>query len=153
MDKAQLRELLDAVAAGTTTPESATERLKTLPFEDLGFAKLDHHRHLRQGYYETIFAAGKTPEQVVEIASRMREHGSNVLATRCSQEVVDAVLIEHSDAVLNEAARTIAITVNPVKELDGYVAVACAGTSDIPIAEEAAVSCAFMGNRIERIYE
>lgn len=153
MDQAKLRELLNAVATGQTTPDVAAERLKTLPFEDIGFAKVDHHRHLRQGYYETIFAAGKTPEHVAEIAQRMRDHGSNVLATRCTSDVVEAVLDRHHDAVFHEAARCITITVNPPPVHNGYVAITCAGTSDIPVAEEAAVTCEFMGNKIERVYD
>ncbi len=153
MDQSKLRELLHAVASGDTSPDAAAERLKTLPYEDLGFAKVDHHRHLRQGFFETIFAHGKTPEHVVEIVSRMRDHGSNVLATRCSQAVVDAVLEVHGDAAHHEAARCISITQHPPKRLDGYIVVACAGTSDIPVAEEAAVTCDFMGNRVERVYD
>lgn len=153
MDQAKLKELLHAVAKGETSPEAATERLRNLPFEDLGFAKVDHHRSLRKGMAETIFAAGKTPEQVVEIITRMREHESNVLVTRCGKEVVEAVLEAHSDAIHHESARCITVEVTPVKKLDGFVAIVCAGTSDIPVADEAAVSCEFMGNTVKRVYD
>lgn len=153
MDEASLKMLLEGVAQGTTSPEEAVARLRRLPFEDLGFAKVDHHRHLRKGYPETIFCAGKTPEQVVAIVTRMRHHGSNVLATRCSTEVVAAVLAEHPDAVHHSEARCITITVTPAEPLSGYIAVVCAGTSDIPVAEEAAVTCEAMGSQVKRVYD
>ncbi|MBN2308680.1 MAG: nickel pincer cofactor biosynthesis protein LarB [Candidatus Hydrogenedentes bacterium] len=153
MDKAKLKDLLDAVAAGSLSPDDAVKRLRALPFEDLGFAKLDHHRPLRKGYPETVFCAGKAPEQVVEIASRMREHGSNVLLTRCSADTAAAVLAAHPDAVHHEAARAVTITVTPPPALSGYVAVVCAGTSDIPVAEEAVVTAESLGNAVERIYD
>ncbi|HNR33077.1 MAG TPA: nickel pincer cofactor biosynthesis protein LarB, partial [Candidatus Hydrogenedentes bacterium] len=124
-----------------------------LPYEDLGFAKVDHHRPLRKGYPETIFCAGKTPEQVVGIVRGMRDHGSNVLGTRCSPEVVAAVLGAFPEAVHHEAARAFTITVEPPEPLDGYIAIVCAGTSDIPVAEEAAVTCAALGNPVERVYD
>lgn len=153
MDQAKLKELLEAVADGKVTPDEATERLKTLPFEDLGFAKVDHHRSLRTGHPETVFAEGKTPGQVLEIVSRMMAHGSNVLATRCNPDIVSAVLDAHDDAVHHEAARCITITLSPPEALSGFIAVICAGTSDIPVAEEAAVTCESMGNTIERVYD
>lgn len=153
MNAAQILELLQAVAAGETTPDAGLERLRSLPFEDLGFAKVDHHRALRKGYPETIFCAGKTPGQVVAIAERMRGHGSNVLGTRCTPEVISAVLAECPGAVHHEAARAFTVTVNPPEQLDGYVAVVCAGTSDIPVAEEAVVTCEALGSRVERVYD
>lgn len=153
MDQKRLKELLESVAAQRLSPSEAVEKLKTLPFEDLGFAKVDHHRDLRRGHPETIMASGKTPEQVVAIASRIRENGSNVLATRCDKETVEAVLSAHGDATFHEAARCITITVHAPEPLGGYVAVVCAGTSDIPVAEEAAVTCEFMGNTIKRVYD
>ncbi len=153
MDEAKLKALLESVASGALTPEDATERLRALPFEDLGFAKVDHHRQLRKGYPETIFAQGKTPEQVVAVVTRMREHGSNVLVTRCSAEVVEAVLGAHPDSVHHAEARALTITVEPLQQLDGYVAVVSAGTSDIPVAEEAVVACESMGTAVERVYD
>jgi len=153
MEQEKLRELLNAVSNGSVSPDEAVERLRVLPFEDLGFAKVDHHRGLRRGFPETIFAEGKTPPQVVEILTRMRQQGSNVLATRCSREVVEAVLAAHPDAVHHEAARAITLTVTPPVRLDGYVAVLCAGTSDIPVAEEAAVTCETMGVETRRVHD
>ena len=153
MEQKRLKELLEAVAGGAVTPDDAMERLRNLPFEDIGFAKVDHHRHLRKGYPETVFAQGKTPEQVVAIVTRMREHGSNVLATRCCREVVDAVVAAHPDAVHHEIARALTITVEPPRARAGYAAVVCAGTSDMPVAEEAAVTCEALGTRVNRVYD
>ncbi|MBI4556666.1 MAG: nickel pincer cofactor biosynthesis protein LarB [Candidatus Hydrogenedentes bacterium] len=153
MDQVKLKSLLNQVADGSVSPDEAVARLRSLPFEDLGFAKVDHHRNLRKGYPETVFAAGKTPAQVVEIVTRIREHGSNVLVTRCNSEVVAAVLAAHPDAEFCEAARAVRIQVVPLKKLRGYVAIVCAGTSDIPVAEEAAVTCEALGSRIKRIYD
>jgi hypothetical protein len=153
MDPRLIMELLEAVAAGDVPPGEAAQRLKNLPYEDLGFAKVDHHRHLRKGYPETVFCQGKTPEQVVSIAGRMREHGSNVLATRCDAETAAAVLDAHPDAVYHKEARCLAITLSPPAPMEGYVAVVCAGTSDIPVAEEAAITCEAFGSRPERVYD
>lgn len=154
MDSAKLQELLNAVAAGEVSAADAALRLRGLPFEDIGgFAKVDHHRAIRQGRPETIYAAGKTPEQVVAIAERMVEHGSNVLITRCASDVVEAVIGTVAEAQFHEAARCITIVQAPEEPLAGCVAVVCAGTSDIPVAEEAAVTAEFHGNRVKRIYD
>ena len=153
MEQKRLKELLEAVAGGAVTLDDAMERLRNLPFEDIGFAKVDHHRHLRKGYPETVFVQGKTPEQVVAIVTRMREHGSNVLATRCCRAVVDAVVAAHPDAVHHEIARALTITVEPPRARAGYAAVVCAGTSDMPVAEEAAVTCEALGTRVNRVYD
>ena len=153
MDQSKLKTLLESVAGGDVSPEEALDRLRSLPFEDLGFAKVDHHRSLRKGFPETIFCMGKTPEQVVRIVERMRAQGSNVLATRCGPDVVEAICAAHPDAVHHEAARAVTITVTPPEPLGGFVAVVCAGTSDIPVAEEAAVTCESIGSKAERIYD
>jgi len=153
MDQAKLKALLEAVAAGEVSADAAIERLRLLPFEDLGFAKVDHHRMLRRGFPETIFCAGKTPAQVVEIVGRMVAHGNNVLGTRCTPEIVEAVLAAYPKAIHHAAARAITLTLSPPEQLDGYVAVVCAGTSDIPVAEEAVVTCESMGCRVERVYD
>ncbi len=153
MEIAKLKALLESVATGQLAPGEAVERLRGLPFEDLGFVKIDHHRTLRKGYPETIFCAGKTPEQVVQIVARMRDHGSNVFGTRCAPEVIEAVLKNYPDAVHHGLARAFTLTVEPPEVLEGYIAVVCAGTSDIPVAEEAVVTCETLGNRVERIYD
>ncbi len=152
MDKASLIKLMEEVQSGALTPDAAANRLRGLPFEDIGFAKIDHHRSLRQGFPETIFAQDKTPEQVVEIVARMKERGSHVLATRCSPETIAAVLKAHPDAEHHEIARLITVGAAP-EQLDGYIGILCAGTSDMPVAEEAAVTCESMGCRVERIYD
>lgn len=153
MDKAQLHALLESVAAGEVSVSKAEKALKELPFEDLGFAKLDHHRALRKGYPETIFCAGKTPEQVAAIVGRMAEHGSNVLGTRCDKEMAEVVCAAHPAVQYHISARCFTMMVSPPEELPGYVAVVCAGTSDMPVAEEAAITAESMGNRIERVYD
>jgi pyridinium-3,5-biscarboxylic acid mononucleotide synthase len=153
MNEWALRALLEAVAARETTPEAALERLRSLPFEDLGFAKVDHHRALRQGMPETVFALGKTPDQVVGIVGSMRAQGSNVLVTRCAPDTVQAVMAAHPGMVHHEAARALTFTAEPPPPMPGYVAVVCAGTSDIPMAEEAVVTCESMGCTVERVYD
>lgn len=153
MNRSKLKALLEEVAAGALPPEAALERLRSLPFEDLGFAKVDHHRDIRQGYPEAIFGAGKTPKHITEIVSRIRAQGCNVLATRCSPEAVSAILAEHPDAVHHEAARAVTLNVTPLEALKGFAAVVCAGTSDIPVAEEAVVTCEAYGTRVERVYD
>ncbi|MCX5770892.1 MAG: nickel pincer cofactor biosynthesis protein LarB [Candidatus Hydrogenedentes bacterium] len=153
MDQAKVKMLLESVAAGRVSPDEAVARLRTLPFEDLGFAKVDHHRSLRRGFPETIFCSGKTPEQVAQIVGRMCEHGSNVLGTRCGAETAAAVQAVCPTAVYHETARAITVSVAPVEQMKGYIAVVCAGTSDIPVAEEAVVTCEAMGNTVERVYD
>lgn len=153
MNQKRLAELLKQVAAGTLSPDAAMEQLRSLPFDDLGFAKIDFHRGLRKGYPETIFCEGKTPEQVALIASRMAEHGVTVLGTRCSPEAFHAVRERLPEAVYHEAGRAFTVLAGEHPVSEGYVAVVCAGTSDIPVGEEAAVTCMAMGVRTERIYD
>jgi NCAIR mutase (PurE)-related protein len=156
MDRVQIEALLNEVREGHTGVNAALERLKDLPFEDLGFAKLDHHRALRTGMPEVIFAAGKTVNQVAQIFARMRKAGGNVLATRASEEAFNAVCaLEPADqtprAEFNLTARTITLTQAPTVAGKGTIAVICAGTSDLPIAEEAAVTARLMGNTVDLI--
>jgi NCAIR mutase (PurE)-related protein len=127
------------------------ERLRGLPFEDLGFAKLDHHRALRTGMPEVIFAAGKTPEQVATIFARMAHAGGNVLATRVSRECFDAVAAAEPRAEYQATARAITLAQAETTPGKGTVAVVCAGTSDLPVAEEAAITARLMGNSVELI--
>jgi NCAIR mutase (PurE)-related protein len=153
MDPAKLMSLLEGVAAGGVSPGEAAGRLRDLPFEDLGFAKIDHHRQLRKGYPETIFCAGKTTAQVVSIVGRMHAHGSNVLGTRCAPETAAAVLAAHPAAVHHEAARCITLMTGPPPVHAGMIAVVCAGTSDLPVAEEAVVTLETLGHTTDRIYD
>ena len=153
MNEKRLSQLLGQVASGAVSTDAALEQLRTLPFEDLGFAKIDFHRDLRKGYPETIFCEGKTPEQVAQIAQRMSEKGVNVLGTRCSPECFAAVHALAEKAVYYEQGRVFTLLGDTPPPSRRYVAVVCAGTSDIPVAEEAAITCQTMGVRVERIYD
>jgi NCAIR mutase (PurE)-related protein len=147
---AQLQSLLSAVAAGQTPVDQALQRLRSLPYEDLGFATLDHHRQLRCGHPEVIFCQGKTAGQVVEIARRLAASGTTVLATRTSDEQRVALVRAFPDAIINELGRGVVVenpkseTRNPKQtsssKLQRHVTVVCAGTSDLPVAEEAAMT-------------
>lgn len=149
----KLKELLEAYKAGRVELEAVMERLKTLREEDLGFAKVDHHRVLRNGFPEVIFGQGKTKEQVAAIASRLAAAGSTVLVTRTNREVYQEVSAILPAAEFNELARTIVVSAGEIPPTGGKVAVLSAGTADLPVAEEAAVTAAVMGNEVERIYD
>ena len=154
MNHERLRELLKAVHEGRVTPDEAADRLRHMPFEDLGFAKLDHHRSLRCGFPEVIFCQGKTTEQVVAIVGRMAEHGHAVLATRADPAVYEAVRARHAEAAYHAAARAIVLLGRErCPRLDGLVAVVSAGTSDQPVAEEARVTADVMGCRTQPFYD
>ena len=158
MDRSQIEALLNEVHAGSTSVTDALERLRNLPFEDLGFAKVDHHRALRTGMPEVIFSERKTPAQVAAIFARMARAGGNVLATRASREVYAAVRAaeardEGPRAEYHEAARAITLKQADAPAGKGTIGVVCAGTSDLPVAEEAAVTAEIMGNCVERIYD
>jgi hypothetical protein len=151
LNRLQIESLLNDVSQGRIGVGDALERLKDLPFEDLGFAKVDHHRALRTGMPEVIFAAGKTTAQVAAIFERMAKAGGNVLATRASREAFEAVAAVEPAAIFHEAARAITLAQAPTTPGKGTVAVVCAGTSDLPVAEEAAVTARLMGNTVELI--
>jgi len=151
MDRARLEALLNEVREGRTAVGDALERLRDLPFEDMGFAKLDHHRALRTGMPEVIFAAGKTVEQVAGIFERMAKAGGNVLATRVSPQMYKAVREREPRAEYHATARAITLSQSEPEPGKGTIAVVCAGTSDLPVAEEAAVTTRLMGNRTELI--
>ena len=151
MDPTAIELLLNEVREGHTGVADALEKLRNLPFEDLGFAKLDHHRSLRTGMPEVIFAAGKTAAQVAAIFARMAKAGGNVLATRASREIYEAVHAIEPRAEFHETARAITLTQAPATPGKGTIAVVCAGTSDLPIAEEAVVTARLMGNTVELI--
>ena len=143
--------LLGEVKNGGVSIEQAAEKLKQLPYEDLGFARVDHHRKLRTGCAEVIFCQGKTAEQVAVIFSRLAEAGSNVLATRANEEQYQEVKKRIPRAVFHETAKTITLIVENVQK--GLVAVCTGGTADIPVAEEAAITAEIFGARVERIYD
>ncbi len=151
MDRSQIEVLLSEVREGRTGIDEALDRLRHLPFEDLGFAKLDHHRSLRTGMPEVIFAAGKTAAQVAAIFARMAHARGNVLATRASREAYEAVSALEPRAMYHELARAITLSQAPTVPGKGTIGVVCAGTSDLPVAEEAAVTARLMGNTVELI--
>ena len=157
MNSQDLRKLFDQLQKKSISPDEAVERLRHMPFEDLGFAKVDHHRVLRQGMPEVIFAQGKTPAQVAGIFSRLAEHGSNVLATRASEDqyvAVAAALAENRDRPeYHPLARAIVLKRDRKKYGKGVIVVGSAGTSDIPVAEEAVITAELMGNEVRHIYD
>jgi NCAIR mutase (PurE)-related protein len=157
MNRQQLRALLEAVGAGTLTPESAQEQLlqvlRQQPFEDLGFARVDLHRNTRQGFPEVIFGQGKTPPQIAAIAARVVNAGGNLLVTRTTAEAFTAVRATLPDARFHEAARCITLETSPAPKGRGTVLLAAAGTADLPVAEEAAVTACIMGNTVDRLYD
>jgi NCAIR mutase (PurE)-related protein len=151
MDPAAIEALLNEVHDGKVGVSTAMERLRHLPFEDLGFAKLDHHRALRTGMPEVIFASGKTSAQVAAIFERMANAGGNVLATRASREAYEAVKAIEPRAEFHETARAITLSQAAPVPGKGMVGVVCAGTSDLPVAEEAAITARLMGNAVELV--
>jgi pyridinium-3,5-biscarboxylic acid mononucleotide synthase len=155
MNEKQLAVLLSAVRAGRLSSAGAVERLKHLPFEDLGFAKVDHHRVLRQGFAEVIFGKGKTPKQVAEIAKSLlrRDARQNILITRADKKIFAAVKRVSRAARFHALPGVITIERNREITGKGTICVVSAGTSDIPVAEEAVLTAQVMGNRVERLYD
>ncbi len=157
MTHAELHTLLDDVRSGALTPETAQVRLlqylRQAPFEDLGFARVDHHRSLRQGCPEVVFGPGKTPEQIAAIAERIVGEGHSLLVTRTDRQAFEAVLKRVTTAKFHELARTITLALGELPPGRGTVVIAAAGTADLPVAEEAAVSAELMGNAVERLYD
>ena len=154
MKPTTLLEILAEVERGTLTPGDAADRLKSLPFEDLGHTRVDHHRSLRTGLPEVIYAAGKTPEQTRAIFASLAASGVDVLATRVEAATAQAVLADYPGAIFNETARTLALRQGQnAAEPSGHIAVVCAGTSDLPVAEEAAVTAETFHARVTRLYD
>jgi len=151
MRREALLELLRKLEAGKIAPEEAADRLASLPFEDLGFAKVDHHRSLRSGMPEVILASGKTPSQVAIIFAELAASGVNVLATRASQEHYNAVRETVPAAEFHNLARCITLLQSKPEDVTGHIAVVCAGTSDLPVAEEAAITAELFGAHVTRI--
>jgi pyridinium-3,5-biscarboxylic acid mononucleotide synthase len=153
MTRETILELLERIQRGETSPAEALAQLSRLPYEDAGFAKIDHHRSLRLGLPEVIYSKGKTPAQVAEIFSRMAAGGGDVIATRAGVEAYGAVRAVASSARFHEVAGIIGLRQSPAGAATGPVAVVCAGTSDLPVAEEAAVTGEYLGLEIERIVD
>ncbi len=152
MDQKHLRDLLEEVRSGRMDTDSALHKLKTLPFEDLGYARIDTHRCVRTGVSEVIFCQGKTVSQIQGIVERISEHHANILATRAGREVFEAIREVDGRCAYHEMAQIVVIRPEPV-ERSGNIAVVSAGTSDIPVAEEAAVTAEVLGNSVRRIYD
>ena len=153
MNEKNLRDLLTKIKQNEISVAEGVEKLKDLPFEDLGFVKIDHHRQLRQGFPEVIYCAGKTRDQVATIAEKLAARAeANILATRAGHSVYEGVAARIPDAEYNDLARLIVIR-RGNQEKRGHILVLSAGTSDLPVAEEAAITAEVMGNRVERLYD
>jgi pyridinium-3,5-biscarboxylic acid mononucleotide synthase len=153
MTPQKMLELLEKVREGVLTPEEGLDRLKHLPFEDLGYARVDHHRALRQGCPEVIFGPGKKPEQIVGIVKSLLRQKSNVLITRSNLATYNKVRRIAAKAEFHEGAQAITIVRDSVIYGEGIIYIVCAGTSDIPVAEEAAVTARLMGNKVETAFD
>jgi NCAIR mutase (PurE)-related protein len=157
MTSFDLRKLLESVHAGTVDPAAAADRIATVmraaPFEDLGFARVDTHRELRQGFPEVILGLGKTPAQIAAIAARITSRGRPLLVTRAQPDAFDAVREIAPAAKYHVEARAITLACGEIASGNGTIMIACAGTSDLHVAEEAAVTAEIMGNAIDRLYD
>jgi NCAIR mutase (PurE)-related protein len=154
MNIKEVEKLLNNVkSGGTTVVEEALDALKNFPYTDLGFAKIDNHREMRTGYPEIIYCAGKTTEQVKEIVRVMSERENNVIGTRASQEMYDSVKSIIPEAVFYPVARIISVQKKKPASPETQIAVITAGTSDMPVAEEAAITAELLGNKVLRIYD
>ena len=152
MEKTRLRDLLERLKAGEVQVEEVIETLRHLPFEDMGFAKIDHHRTLRRGFPEVIFCEGKNPEEIIQISKRILAQGVNLLATRCSRKLFSLVEAEIPDAVYHREGRLFAVEQIERPERGG-IAVVSGGTSDRPVAEEAALTARYLGCGVTRLYD
>ena len=153
-EKDKILKLLRRVAEGSLRPERALSRLQTLPFKDLGFAKVDLHRGVRQGAGEVVLGEGKTPEQIVDIVQEMQTRGlRNILVTRIDQQAASALLASDIPVIHHPLPRLAVVEQDLPLRLSGNVVVASGGTSDLPICEEAAITCEVLGSRVERLYD
>lgn len=153
MNEEQLRALFEQVRAGAVDVAAALERVRHMPFEDLGFAKVDHHRALRHGMPEVIFAKGKTPEQVVAIAGCLLKNAPNVLITRADKDIAAAVRDAFPSVEYHPLSGALRFWGDKTIHGKGKICVVCAGTSDMPVAEESVVTAEVMGNEVEAIYD
>lgn len=154
MDRDILKRILEEVSEGTLPVDKAMERLRAFPFQDLGFAKLDTHRHLRKGFPEVLFGQEKTAQQIVRIVREAKKNGHNLLVTRVDPGKAKTILRAHRDLRHHALSRTLYLHVRDLEERGkGTILVITAGTSDIPVAEEAAVTAEVMGNTVERVYD
>ncbi|MGA6925453.1 MAG: 1-(5-phosphoribosyl)-5-amino-4-imidazole-carboxylate carboxylase, partial [Desulfosarcina sp.] len=151
MNAQALKELLEQVKAGKIPVNQAIAALRDLPYAELGYAMVDHHRALRSGYPETIFSQGKTVQQIVGIARRLLEKDANIMATRADRSVYEALKGMCDQVEFHEAARIVVMNRRPPPPTQSTILVMCAGTADIPVAEEAAVTAEVLGNRVARL--
>ena len=148
-----MKKILEEYKKGKVTLEEVLTKIKTLPYENLDFAKIDHHRSIRKGFPETVYCPGKTIPQIIKILNIMNKGDHNILATKANQHIFSEVQKEFPHAEYNEIARTIIIQKHDVKQKKGTILLITAGTSDIPIAEEAVVTAEIMGNTVEKAYD
>lgn len=152
MNSARLKKLLKQVQAGKITLQEALHQLRTLPYEDIGFASIDHHRSLRQGFPEVIFCEGKTKTQITDIARKLLNKGKPLLATRATPEIGRALKRLDTKAVYHEAARLVSVS-DPKRPRIGDIVIVTAGTADIPVAEEARITAEIMGSRVQSLFD
>jgi len=153
MDAGHLKKMLEEVRDGKVDVDHALAELRKLPFEDIGFAKVDHHRNIRKGYPEVIYCGGKTAEQIKGIVVKLLALNNNIMATRAGSDVFACIKEVTEDVVYFETARIVVVKKREVEKSKKVIAVMTAGTSDIPVAEEAAVTAETMGNTVDRIYD
>jgi len=153
MNASELEKILNGIRNKSVSVDEAMEKLKEFPYTDLGFARIDHHRELRTGYPEIVYCAGKTPEQVKAIFHAMELHGNNIIGTRAGKEMFDYIAPSFPDAIYYEIARIISIRRKEIVHPATKIAIITAGTSDIPVAEEAAITAELLGNDVVRIYD
>lgn len=153
MNTAELTNLLAGFKLGNVTIDDTLKRLKQLPYEDLGFAKIDHHRALRSGFPEVVFCQGKTVDQVVQIFQALQKQNERILLTRAAPEYYAAVKEIHAEAQYNELGRIIYVNESVPQSDSGYVPIICAGTADIPVAEEAFITAQVCGAQVERLFD
>src|SRR3954469_13226480 len=154
MDPKQIHKLLERVQRGDATVDDAVRELADLPYKDLGFARVDHHRHLRTGFPEVVLGLGKTAEQIGRILAELARTGANVLATRVPDSHVAEIVRHCPSALYRPEARAMVVEQAPIAELGrGTVLIVAAGTSDLPVAEEAALMARLGGNRVERLFD
>lgn len=153
MDQQNLRELLSQFQTGEKNLDEVIEKLKHLPYESLGFAHVDHHRAIRHGFPEVIFGRGKTPEQIVGIAEKLMERAGNLLVTRTDRQAYDLVAKLEPAATFHDSCGAISVIRDRTEHGKGTIAIVTAGTSDIPVAEEAAITVEAMGNQFTKLFD
>lgn len=153
MNALELEKILKGISDGSVSVDEAMEKLRNFPYSDLGFARIDHHRELRTGYPEIVYCAGKTNEQVRAIFSAMQEHENNIIGTRAEKELFEYISPFFPAAIYHDVARIISLQRKALVPPATRIAVITAGTSDIPVAEEAAVTAELLGNNVLRIYD